>query len=111
MSALALVDDPGAEYGYGRSFIGLESGSAGTLFQAMAEADSALGPREDSVLDRLKLTLNVRPGTTETFHLVADSEGSAASVAPVPVPPAIAGLLAALGALVAVRLRRARQVG
>ena len=52
----------------------------------------------DGLRDRLKVTLRLRPGETETLYLVADSESQSASLAPVPVPPALALLLGALGA-------------
>jgi hypothetical protein len=106
LSAFASVADPDAEYGTGRSFLGIESTTFGVLFQVFAEADSVFGPPAHAIADSIRVVLNVRPGATETIFLVADSEASAASVAAVPLPPALPGLLAALGALFAVARRR-----
>jgi hypothetical protein len=101
LSTAAGVEVPDLEAGYARASVGLESASFGVLFHAASEADTVFGPVTDGLRDRLKVTLRLDPGEADTLYLVADTESQSASLAPVPVPPALALLLGALGALAA----------
>ena len=109
LSTAAGVDVPDLEAGYARASVGLESATSGVLFHAASEADTVFGPLTDGLRDRLKVTLRLGPGETETLYLVADSESQSASLAAVPVPPALALLLGALGGLAALARRGGRR--
>lgn len=107
LSATASAQAPQEEAAFSRAAIGVLSATHGALFRAAAEADTVFGPLADMILDSLAFSLRLRPQQTETLYLTADTEASAASLATIPVPPALVLLLGGLGGL-ALLARRAR---
>ena len=107
LSALALVDDPVAEFAFGLSALSLIADSVDdVLVDEIVEANTDFALSGGTVSDVLSFSLMVAPGESDLLTLTADADGSAVSegVAAVPAPSALA--LMALGLVM--MLRRAR---
>lgn len=110
LAGTASVNAPDMEAGFARAAGSLRS-SLGVMLDLVAEADSILGPLSKTVVSTLPFTRRFGPMQSDTFHVTADAEASSASLAPIPLPPALPMLAAAVASLAAVALRRRPRFG
>ena len=105
------VGVPDKEAGFARAAGSLGSGLTGVMLDLFAEADSILGPLSKTVVSTLPFSRRFGPMQSDTFYVTADAEASSASLAAIPLPPALPMLAAAVAGLVAVARRRRPRFG
>jgi hypothetical protein len=103
------VDVADKEAGFARAGGSLRSGLTGVMLDLFAEADSILGPLSETIVSTLPFSRRFGPMQSDTFYVTADVEAQGASLAAIPLPPALPLLVTAVAGLAAVaRGRRPR---